>query len=208
MIINLRGPCGAGKSTLVRRLLADQGANFDQRGRLLTSGSWTRLDAEGKQLFLLDDRETLWRLGPVTILGTYHSDTGGGDSLTGKDRGGVAGLFELAASEHARHGGLVIFESMYASLERVATLKLAASTDLELVMLYVTPQECRTGVEERRLRRGVDKPYEEEKSAAQVRACRRIAEQVKAQQPQTRVEWLTRTEALVHMREHIQDALS
>lgn len=138
LVINPRGTSGAGKTELVRRILAEYG----NRGRVEPIQRPGRL------------RPIAWRadhpLGdrPLAVIGHYERTRGGCDTIPLRD-GGLDEAFRLADSL-AREGHDVLMEGLHLSGEHRRSAALAVRHHLHVLRLEAPVETCVRNVLTRR----------------------------------------------------------
>jgi hypothetical protein len=132
VIINLRGPGGAGKTELARRLLRDYRWEHDgliealhQTGRGKPIGYRLRHPEGGC---------------PLVVLGHYERTSGGCDTIRQAD-GGLDAVFRLAA-EWSATGHDVLMEGSNLSAELERTAALALHHPVHVLLLDVPAESC------------------------------------------------------------------
>jgi hypothetical protein len=150
IIINPSGTSGAGKTELVRRILAhygwqrsagSEGARFleprDRDGRARPLGY--RLDHP------LGER-------PLAVIGHYEVTSGGCDTIRAAD-GGLEEIMRRAAG-HAATGHDVLIEGQHLSREYERSAELARSHRLHILHLTTPLEQCARNLVRRRRARG------------------------------------------------------
>ncbi|TCZ63527.1 hypothetical protein [Roseicella aquatilis] len=127
LILNPRGAGGAGKTALVRRLMAAYGpaTPLHRPGRTRPAGYCLPHPAGGR---------------PLIVLGAYEASRGGCDTIPLRD-GGLAEALQLAG-HLAATGHDVILEGRALSREQDATAALAAAHLLHVLALATPPEAC------------------------------------------------------------------
>ncbi len=144
IIVNPRGAGGAGKTELVRRLLAE--LQTTSGGRLEPLLSRGRLQPIGYQVHPSGGRS------PVVVIGRYERKSGGCDTVTLRD-GGIDEIVRLA-DEHAASGARVLLEGALLSEEHRRSADLARLHRLCVLRLDTPSDACvRNLVSRRRARR-------------------------------------------------------
>lgn len=139
LVINPRGTSGAGKTELVRRVLAEYraaGAGVEplwRRGRNRPIGWRADHPAAGR---------------PLAVIGHYEATRGGCDTIPGRD-GGLDEAFRLADAL-ARSGHDVLMEGLELSGERRRTAALARAHRLHVLRLEAPLERCVHNVVARR----------------------------------------------------------
>ncbi|HEX2135464.1 MAG TPA: hypothetical protein VHG30_06085 [Microvirga sp.] len=164
VIINPRGTSGAGKTELVRRIMALY--------RTRTGSDVAPVYREGRE------RPICYRLRhplggrPLAVLGHYEVTSGGCDTI-----GGVDEAFWLA-SQHAARGHDVLFEGLAISREVDRSAALAEVHGLHILHLGTPLEECIRNVVRRRRARRDTRPLISKIVAAEhekvADACRRL----------------------------------
>jgi hypothetical protein len=169
VIVNPRGPAGAGKTELARRIMAGYG--------------WRRGDRAGASIGR--GRALVYRLPhpsggrPLAVLGDYEAAARGGcDTIRAVD-GGLDEAFRLAG-EHAARGYDVLLEGLHLSAEHARSAALAAAHGGRLhVLRLATPADrcVRNLMARRRARRDARDAIARAVAAEQARveaACERL----------------------------------
>lgn len=163
LVLNPRGAGGAGKTELVRRVMASYPAAepIHRAGRA---------------------QPILYRLAhpaggrPLVVLGHYERRSGGCDTVTLRD-GGMAEVFRLAG-EFASGGDDVLLEGLRLSEDHAFSAALAASHDLYVLRLATPPETCARNLLCRRRARAAARPAFAAAAALQHRrieeACARL----------------------------------
>jgi ABC-type dipeptide/oligopeptide/nickel transport system ATPase component len=152
MIINIRGTSGSGKTTLVRKVFDHlQAGNHTKTEWHLDEQDWShpllaglRPERERKRPwgYVLENRE---RRANVVVLGSYESECGGCDSISGLDL-----MYGLARLAHERRYH-VIFEGLIINSDFKRAAQLATDQIPHLLIYLSTPlEQCIQSVEHRR----------------------------------------------------------
>jgi hypothetical protein len=139
IILNPRGAGGAGKTVLVRRLMAAYGAPapLHRPGRARPIGYQLDHPRGGR---------------PLVVIGAYEATRGGCDTIPIRD-GGLAEATRLAAG-WAAAGHDVLLEGLVLSGEHRHMAALAAAHPLHILHLATPPEDCaRALIARRRARR-------------------------------------------------------
>lgn len=159
-LINIRGTNGAGKTTVVRRVMEAR-------------GPWVKITSGNKVIGYQTDS--------LVVFGPYETPTGGCDNFSEK---GIADWVMSAISEFDRGGNHVIFEgvliSMY-GIDRLARLHRATS-GLHIIELTTPLEVCEASIMERRARsnRANAKPFKRELVADKVVSIATATRKLKA----------------------------
>ena len=131
LIINPRGTNGAGKTELVRRILADFRHEGTTSTPIMVAG---RARPIGERLIHPRGGASL------AVLGLYERTSGGTDTVSLKD-GGLDAVFRLAGS-HAAAGDAVLLEGSTLSEDHVRTASLAARHPVHVVWVDTPLEDC------------------------------------------------------------------
>jgi hypothetical protein len=169
IIINPRGPAGAGKSELVRRAI----------GAYKTAGV-----GSAESIYIAGRRQPIcYRLRhpdggrPLIVLGHYERTAGGCDTFRRED-GGLDEVFRLA-SAYAGDGHDVLFEARAISREYARTQTLAQRHRLHVLYLNTPASRCARNLLLRRRRSAAEAPALAANLAAEAAAiegaCERLS---------------------------------
>jgi hypothetical protein len=141
IIVNPRGIGGAGKTTLVRRIMAEYDATAPIRhaGRVRPIGYRLRHPAGGR---------------PLAVLGAYEANCGGCDTIPVRD-GGMEEALRLAAA-WAGEGHDVLLEGLMLSCEHRRMAALAAAYPVHVLHLAIPAEDCARALVARRRARRAD----------------------------------------------------
>jgi hypothetical protein len=132
VIINLRGPGGAGKTELARRLLRDY--RWDRGGLVEALHQTGRRKPIGYRLRHPEGGS------PLVVIGHYERTSGGCDTIRQAD-GGLDAVFRLAGWwSAAGHDVLMEGSNLSAELERTAAL--ALHHPVHVLLLNVPAENC------------------------------------------------------------------
>ena len=175
VIVNPRGTGGAGKTELVRRIIAGYG--WGRGGQVQPVG------IPGRR------RPMLYRLRhplggrPLAVLGHYEATSGGCDTIRAAD-GGLDEVFRLAAEE-AMGGHDVLLEGLQLSGEHRRSAALAAAHRLHVLRLATPLDRCvRNLIARRRACRDAWLPIARAVAAEEARveaACERLQDCAKVE---------------------------
>jgi hypothetical protein len=132
VVFNPRGTSGAGKTELVRRIMAAYGRGGDGRVEPVRRAG--------------RERPIAYRLRhplggrPLAVLGHYEATSGGVDTIRAVD-GGMDEAFRLAG-EHAASGHDVLLEGLLLSGEHARSAALAGAHRLHLLRLGTPLDRC------------------------------------------------------------------
>lgn len=141
-IIQIRGTSGSGKSHLIRRVMAKYSTKVPHHipGR--------------KQPFYYELRNA-WPGKPLFIVGHYETPCGGSDTISN----GTDVIYDLVRT--LAQEGNVLFEGLLISIEVTRTATLVNHGELHVIQLATPLEDCIASIKQRRLARGVDKPFNE-----------------------------------------------
>lgn len=183
MIINIRGTSGSGKTTVVKDAMQfftpKVEVNIPKRRNPL--GYWFGEVVDGKR--------------KMAIPGHYATACGGCDTLSGYDE--IFNLVRLGG-EGAQH---VLFEGLLVSEESKRTLALHERFPSQVLVIELTTSqdECLASVQARREARGNDKPLNPANTVNRMRTIRRVCDWL--QEQGVAVEQHNRASAAARVRE-------
>jgi len=177
-IVTLRGTSGSGKTTLVKNIMA--------------------LYPERKPVFIEGRKRPLYYIlrhpeaGDLAVLGNYEIACGGCDTIQEADT--VYNLIRQQASVRN-----VLFEGLLLGCDINRTKAL----DQEIHMIYLnTPiEDCLSGINARRLARGVAEPVNPENTVSKFKGVKRAEERSRAEIKGAQVFNMNREEAFAKVRE-------
>lgn len=170
MIINLRGPCGAGKSTLVRRVM-------ELYNRSLTRREEGRKQPLGYLLTLKGDESK-----KLAVIGHYESPCGGSDTISPYSK-----LFDLVRMSAVRYDTL--YEGLLISEDTKQTrmiLNALPSVEYHSIFLDTPLETCFEAIASRRAEsaRKSDKPLDRENITRKWEGLRRTHSKMSSMQLQ------------------------
>jgi hypothetical protein len=127
MILNIRGTSGAGKTTLVRKLVNIKSAD--------------KVYKDGRR------NPICYQSDNTILLGSYESECGGCDTIHS-----LGEIFELV-DFYAKNGYNVVMEGLLLSEEVKRTIALATIYKAKIIVLDTSLEKCLSQINERRLRK-------------------------------------------------------
>jgi hypothetical protein len=150
-MVNIRGTSGAGKSHLVRRVM---GA-YATRSEVTTEGRKQPLR------YVLTSPLTP---RPLWVLGHYNTACGGCDTIKTPDQ-----VYDLVREGHAQ-GADVLYEGIMVQDDVRRCIEVTQALEPVNVVWLSTPiEECLSGVRERRVARGDERPLNEKNTRERAR---------------------------------------
>lgn len=179
MVVNIRGTSGAGKSHLVRSIMAlyeFQTANYKEGRRQPISYLFKREDGE-----------------PLFVPGHYNTPTGGCDTISKPDD-----VYELV--KDGANQGDVLFEGIMVGDDVRRCAELSKEHKVLVIALNTPIEECLAGVQSRRDTRGDDRPLDPKNT---IDRARRLKTSMMPRLKDAGVEtlWLSRQEAFEKVKE-------
>jgi hypothetical protein len=177
VIINIRGTSGAGKTHLVRRIMAEL-------------PNWQDVTFEGK----LIGHRTRTQRGALVVIGPYREGkvTGGCDNIQQRET-----AFELIGYWAADAD--VIFEGLLLSEEVRRTVELQRISPVHVIFLNTPIDDCIASINERRRARGEEKPVNENNTRKRMKPI--FSARGRLKDAGVTVTSLSREEAFLHVKE-------
>lgn len=140
LIINVRGGHGAGKSTLVRRVLDEYGPRQP-----------SYVPGRNRPLYYTCVKSGL---KPLMVLGTYENPTGGCDTIQSIDGVGSIEVIFSTIRNGVSAGMAILFEGIVAQHSAGRLLDLNMEHPVDVVVLDTSLEDCVDAVRKRRAERG------------------------------------------------------
>lgn len=180
-IINLRGTSGAGKSHLIRAIMACCSDKLP-----------VHIDGRKQPLYYtmrLPSGDVL------SVIGHYESPCGGCDTISS----GTDGIFQLVRDQ--AQVGHVLFEGLLIGVEVTRTAKLPEVGEAHAVFLSTPIDQCVAGINARRQARGDERPLDPKNTISKHKGVENTRKRMLREAPGVVVHQLDREAALAKVKE-------